>query len=74
MGRLSEEATWQFLLKLDQFIKEIIFLFTLTHCILADSSTVICWLSPFVILWVPGLFYHFLSAGPRGAIGRAPDS
>ena len=28
----------------------------LTHCILADSSTIICWTGPFVILGVLGLF------------------
>ena len=28
----------------------------LTHCILVDSSTVTCWMSPFVILGVSGLF------------------
>ena len=27
----------------------------LTHC-MVDSSTVICWMSPFAILWVSGLF------------------
>ena len=32
-----------------------------THCILVDSSTVICWTSPFVILGVSGLFCHFYS-------------
>ena len=29
----------------------------LTHCILVDSSIVICWKSPFVILRVSGLFF-----------------
>ena len=33
----------------------------LTHCIPVDSSTVICWMSPFVILWVSGLLCHFYS-------------
>ena len=33
----------------------------LTHCILVDSSTVICWTSPFVILGVSGLFFCFYS-------------
>ena len=33
--------------------------YTLTHCILIDSSTVICWTSPFAILGVSGLFCHF---------------
>ena len=33
----------------------------LTHCILVDSSTVICWMSPLVILGVLGLFCHFYS-------------
>ena len=31
----------------------------LTHCILVDSSTVICWASPFAILGVSCLFRHF---------------
>ena len=30
---------------------------TFTHCILVDSSTYICWTSPFVILGVFCLFY-----------------
>ena len=30
-------------------------------CILVDSSTTICWMSPFVILGVFGLFCHFYS-------------
>ena len=30
-----------------------------THCILMDSSTVICLTSPFVILGVSGLLYRF---------------
>ena len=33
----------------------------LTKCILVDSSTVICWMSPFVILGVTSLFCHFYS-------------
>ena len=33
----------------------------LTHCILVDSSTVICWTSIFIILGVLGLFCHFHS-------------
>ena len=28
---------------------------------LVDSSTVMCWISPFVILGVSGLFCHFYS-------------
>ena len=32
-----------------------------THCILVDSSTVICLTSPFVILGVSGLLCHFYS-------------
>ena len=28
----------------------------LTICVLVDSSTVICWMHPLVILWVSGLF------------------
>ena len=35
--------------------------FYLTHYILVDSSTVICWMSLFVILGVLGLFFHFYS-------------
>ena len=31
----------------------------LTHCILVDSSTIIFWTSPFVILGVSGLFCRF---------------
>ena len=30
---------------------------TFTHCILVDSSTYICWTSPFVILGVFRFFY-----------------
>ena len=30
------------------------------HCILVDSSAVICWMSPFVIFGVPGLFVTFI--------------
>ena len=33
----------------------------LTHCVLVDSSTVICWTRPFVILGVSGLFFRFYS-------------
>ena len=33
----------------------------LTHLLLVDSSTIICWTSPFVILEVSGLFYGFYS-------------
>ena len=33
--------------------------YTLTHCILVDSSTVVCWTSSFVIFGVSGLFCHF---------------
>ena len=36
-------------------------LLILTHCILVDSSTVICWMSPVVILGASGLFCHFYS-------------
>ena len=37
----------------------------LTYCILLDSSTVVCWVSPFVILRVLGLFCHlFLMENP----------
>ena len=33
----------------------------LTHCILVDASTVICWTSSFVILGVSGLFCSLCS-------------
>ena len=33
----------------------------LTHCILVDSSTVICWMSPYVVLGVSCLFCPFHS-------------
>ena len=32
----------------------------LTHCILVDSSTVICWMSPFVILGASVLFVTYI--------------
>ena len=35
--------------------------FSLTHCILVDSSAVICWTSPYVILGVSCLFGRFYS-------------
>ena len=35
-------------------------IFRLTHCILVDSSTVICWMSPFDILEVLDLFVAFI--------------
>ena len=38
-----------------------VFPFTLTHCILVDSSTVILWMSLFVILGVLGPFCGFYS-------------
>ena len=37
------------------------FLSSLTHCILVDTSTMICWTSPFAILGVSGLFCCFHS-------------
>ena len=50
----------------------------LTRCKLVDSSTVIGWRSPVIILGVSCLFSRFYSvfdgAGPRSAVGRAPDS
>ena len=33
---------------------------SLTHCTLVDSSTVICWMGPFVILGVSGIFLSLL--------------
>ena len=38
-----------------------IYSLTLTHCILVDSSTLICWMSPFVMPGVSSLFYCFYS-------------
>ena len=37
-----------------------LFFFYLTHRILVDSSTVMYWMSPFLILRVSGLFCPFL--------------
>ena len=34
---------------------------SLTHCILVDSSTVICWTNLIFILGMSGLFCHFYS-------------
>ena len=34
---------------------------TLTHCLLVDTSNVICWTSPSVILGKSGLFCRFYS-------------
>ena len=39
--------------------------FTLTHCIQPDTSTVICWTRPLVILWVGGVFCRFYSIFDR---------
>ena len=36
-----------------------LFALLLTHCVLVDASTVICWTSPFVILGVSDLFRRF---------------
>ena len=33
----------------------------LTYCMQRDSSAVICWIGPFAILGVLGLFCHFYS-------------
>ena len=35
--------------------------YILTHCILVDFSTVICWMSPFVLVGMLGLFSSFYS-------------
>ena len=35
--------------------------FPLTHYVLVDSSTVICWISSLLILGLSGLFCHFYS-------------
>ena len=45
-------------------IKAIRLISTLTHCILADSSTIICWTSTFVILGVLGSILFFLMENP----------
>ena len=37
-------------MKMTEFLSLIIYSFTLTRYILVDSSTVICWTGPFVIL------------------------
>ena len=39
----------------------LLFLTGLTHCIQVDSSMVLCWTSPYVILGVLGLFCYFYS-------------
>ena len=50
------------------FVMEAILLFLLmgyqllTYCILVDSSTVLCWLRPFIILGMLDLYCHFYSA------------
>ena len=41
--------------------KSVMHPYTLIHCILVDSSNVICWTSPLVILGVLGLFCCFYS-------------
>ena len=45
----------------DLSLSGLLAVYCLTHCILVDSSTVICWMSLFVILGVSGLFCHFYS-------------
>ena len=45
----------------DDWYQEEVNLAHLTHCILVDASTVICWTSPFAILEMLGLFCHFYS-------------
>ena len=42
----------------------------ITHCIPADSSTVICWTSPFVILGVSGLLSLLLMENPVSKLCR----
>ena len=44
-----------------QGVRHSVKLTILTHCILVDSSTVICWTSQFDILGVPGQFCHSYS-------------
>ena len=34
---------------------------SLTHCLVVDSSSVICWMNPFVILGLSGLVCGFYS-------------
>ena len=45
----------------------------LTHCILVDSSTVICWTSPFVILGVSGLFVTFILLFMENPVSNSVD-
>ena len=40
-------------------ILQTVFDTVVTQCVLVDSSTVICWKHPLVILRVLGLFHHF---------------
>ena len=40
----------------NEFIPLKVYLYIITNCILVDSSTFICWVSPFVILGVSGFF------------------
>ena len=46
---------------------------SLTHCILVDSSTIICWTSPFVILGVSGLLCHFYSVFDESPVTNNVD-
>ena len=43
---------------------------SLIHCILVDSSTVICWMSPFVIWRVSGLFVSFILFLMENPVGK----
>ena len=45
----------------------------LTHCILVDSSTVICWMSPFVILGVSGLFCCLILLDLENPVANSAD-
>ena len=46
---------------LQMYLFSVLAFYVLTHCILIDSSTVICWTSPFVILEMSALFCGFYS-------------
>ena len=38
------------------FVRVVLSLIEVLHCVLVGSSTVFCWMSPYVILGVSGLF------------------
>ena len=47
---------------------------TFTNCILVDSSTDICWTSPFIILEVSGLFCRFILILMENLLANTVDS